>query len=66
MDDQTEGRVMGCQTEGRQDAHSEVGSTEGWSDRVERQSDGGEIRDLRLRAVLKTDDYMEGEVVLEP
>ena len=57
---------MGCQTEGSQDAHSEGGNIEGWSDRVERQSDGGEIRDLRLRAVLKTDDYMKGEVVLEP
>lgn len=33
---------------------------------MEVESDGGEIRGLRLWVVLETDIYIEGEAVLEP
>ena len=42
------------------------GGTDGWSDRMEVESGGGEIRGLRLWVVLETDKYIEGEAVLEP
>lgn len=57
---------MDCQAEGMQDAHLEGRGTDGWSDRVEVESDGGEIRGFRLCVVLETDKYIEGEAVLEP